>query len=1077
MFIYFKYNKKLINTLNKKLTLSMTENELFEEIASIIGRVADIEENYIRLSDVEGKFVSNNDLDNYFTKSEIEETYLTIQEGNNIKNNIKSLNDKIDNQDLSIFITNDEFNNFKENIKSEMSDNTLDMSDYYTKTDIDKKISEISSTNLDDYLKLDDFLEFDYITLDELNNILDSKNYITDLTNYLKISDFNKSIDSKLDNEFNSLKEFYDTKIDEIRDLYINAINNGEFVSKEDVINSITQSLTDYISTSKLNEILNNKDFVDTSTLANFVEQYVTSKISKLNFVKPDDIKDFAHVSDIPTKISDLVNDSSFLTKHQSLIGYAKKSDLNDYVTQTDFYKTISALSNSDTTVDIDLTGYVKLIDIPTKLSDLVNDEGYLKQHQSLAGYVKRNELNKYATQADIEDKYYSLLSSIEDGSILPKVDLTGYAKLSDIPAKTSDLINDSGFLTSHQSLDNYAKKNDLNDYVLFKDYHNFSLRTTSALESVATKDDIKDFAHVSDIPTKISDLVNDSSFLTEHQSLDGYVKYTELGNYVLHSELKSILDNLEHVQIEHVDLTGYAKLTDIPIKISELVNDEGYLKQHQSLSAYVKKSELDEYVTESELDEFKKSLETSNNETFLTNSDLENYITKDFANSVYMLKSDRPNLSEYSKKTDLNNYVKKTSLPDFNKFAHVQDLPDFNEFVTKNNIDIFEFAKKSDIPDTSKFVNIDSLNHYIKVSDFEKFKKTIESKGYQTKLEVDDILESYVKKSELGTVSKLDIDNIQNMIMKGINSVNIPTKTSDLINDSGFLTKHQSLSGYVKRSEISSFITMDDADRRFMKVSDFVLPDNILYKKDLKEYTTQSDLTKSTMNVVHKSQLKDYVLNNDLKKQILSIEKSFNTKLSDIENKLDNFEPDNSTTLDLSEYVRKDDINDFAIFEDFANIKYAKNDVMKSYIKTLDDKINTQKTWVNENFIKKSEYAGDTSTSTGDINLDALFNDYYTKAEAHVNFLSKEDYRGIKTAATINFEFNDYPDLFFEVLNNVDNVKINDGFYVIEEKAYIIRNNQIVPICDRRTPHWEIETTDEDWRNDIDGLRKFNFE
>ena len=48
MFIYFKYNKKLINTLNKKLTLSMTEDELFESIGSINGRIEDIEKNYIR---------------------------------------------------------------------------------------------------------------------------------------------------------------------------------------------------------------------------------------------------------------------------------------------------------------------------------------------------------------------------------------------------------------------------------------------------------------------------------------------------------------------------------------------------------------------------------------------------------------------------------------------------------------------------------------------------------------------------------------------------------------------------------------------------------------------------------------------------------------------------------------------------------------------------------------------------------------------------------------------------------------------------------------------------------------------
>ncbi len=40
--------------------------------------------------------------------------------------------------------------------------------------------------------------------------------------------------------------------------------------------------------------------------------------------------------------------------------------------------------------------------------------------------------------------------------------DLTDYAKASDVPAKTSQLTNDSGFLTEHQSLDGYVRKREV---------------------------------------------------------------------------------------------------------------------------------------------------------------------------------------------------------------------------------------------------------------------------------------------------------------------------------------------------------------------------------------------------------------------------------------------------------------------------------------------------------------------------------------------------------------------------------------------------------------------------------------
>ena len=51
-------------------------------------------------------------------------------------------------------------------------------------------------------------------------------------------------------------------------------------------------------------------------------------------------------------------------------------------------------------------------------------------------------------------------LSGYAKSSDIP--DLSGYAKSSDIPTKTSQLTNDSGFLTEHQSLDGYVRKREV---------------------------------------------------------------------------------------------------------------------------------------------------------------------------------------------------------------------------------------------------------------------------------------------------------------------------------------------------------------------------------------------------------------------------------------------------------------------------------------------------------------------------------------------------------------------------------------------------------------------------------------
>lgn len=71
--------------------------------------------------------------------------------------------------------------------------------------------------------------------------------------------------------------------------------------------------------------------------------------------------------------------------------------------------------------------------------------------------------------------------ASLSNDQIITQNDLSGFAKASDVPTKTSQLTNDSGF------------------------------------------------AKASDVPTKTSQLTNDSGFLTENQILDRYVKKREV--------------------------------------------------------------------------------------------------------------------------------------------------------------------------------------------------------------------------------------------------------------------------------------------------------------------------------------------------------------------------------------------------------------------------------------------------------------------------------------------------------------------------------------------------------------------
>ena len=52
--------------------------------------------------------------------------------------------------------------------------------------------------------------------------------------------------------------------------------------------------------------------------------------------------------------------------------------------------------------------------------------------------------------------------ASLSNYQIITQDDLSGFAKASAVPKKTSQLTNDSGFLTEHQSLDGYVRKREV---------------------------------------------------------------------------------------------------------------------------------------------------------------------------------------------------------------------------------------------------------------------------------------------------------------------------------------------------------------------------------------------------------------------------------------------------------------------------------------------------------------------------------------------------------------------------------------------------------------------------------------
>ena len=92
---------------------------------------------------------------------------------------------------------------------------------------------------------------------------------------------------------------------------------------------------------------------------------------------------------------------------------------------------------------------------IPTKVSQLQNDSGYLTEHQDLSEYALKTDLHKHTNKNVLDTITQEKIDGWNN-----KSDFSGsYNDLSDkptIPTKTSQLTNDSGYLTSENLPDEY---------------------------------------------------------------------------------------------------------------------------------------------------------------------------------------------------------------------------------------------------------------------------------------------------------------------------------------------------------------------------------------------------------------------------------------------------------------------------------------------------------------------------------------------------------------------------------------------------------------------------------------------
>lgn len=170
-----------------------------------------------------------------------------------------------------------------------------------------------------------------------------------------------------------------------------------------------------------------------------------------------------------------------------TLFIFGINEDFSTFTTKTELNESVSNLATKTELTNVESK-------VPTKISELTNDSGYLTSHQDISNLATKAALDEAAAKIPIE----YLKSAAVANNKLTITDSSGNATtftgtvdsvngqtgtvVIDIPTKVSELENDSGYLTTHQDISNLATKDEIpSEYIKSASISNNNLVLTDA--------------------------------------------------------------------------------------------------------------------------------------------------------------------------------------------------------------------------------------------------------------------------------------------------------------------------------------------------------------------------------------------------------------------------------------------------------------------------------------------------------------------------------------------------------------------------------------------------------------------
>ena len=583
----------------------------------------------------------------------------------------------------------------------------------------------------------------------------------------------------------------------------------------------------------------------------------------------------------------------NYLTEHQNLDEYAKKSEIPQEYNDTEVKERLTNLENKapvdlsnlatkeelnevrNSQPTVDTSNLITRDELAAKnylTDEVLENKGYLKSHQSLENLVTKQELEEKHFLTDQALNNYALKSELYNDT-----DLKSRVEVLEQKTDKDTVYDDTPLKERVTALESKAIEGGAYDDKPIRD-------RLDVLEAKHDNDTIYDDTEVKRRLTELEskpavdtsvfvtdEKLNSKGYLTEHQSLENVVTKDELnskGYLTTHQDISNLATKEELAKVvtkEELEakhfvtdevlnskqyltedvlnsknyLTTHQSLENLVTK-DELEN-KGYLTTHQSLENYALKSELPQPYNDSEVKQRLGVLEAKQDkDTIYDDTPLKERVTalesKAIEGGAYDDSDLRNRVVALESKEDKDTKYDDTDLR--NRVTTLENKPplDTSEFVTNQVLE-----SKGYIKDVSNLVTKDELENKHFLTEHQDLsslvtKQELENKGYLTQHQP---LDNLVTKEELNSKGYITEE-----VLNGKNYL-----TEDVLNTKNYLTQHQDLSSLVSKQELENkhYLTEHQNISHLVSKDELETKGYLTQHQSLEEYAKKSELYNDT--------------------------------------------------------------------------------------------------------------------------------------------------------------------------------------------------------------------------------------